>query len=567
MRRFVSLVAIIGIALSTSAIPLSVSAASEPDTITGVRSSVLTRGEFVVSAVKALKLSPVHTANPILDNQRINASQLPYIRSAYDTGALDVFGTSLALNRTINRGEALQVLLELGNMKTTNTTSSFSDVRKGSKLAGIVNVAIEKKWIEPISERIFGTEEQLTRQESAVLLQQASLGIKPATPPRTTPGIQVNTPVKDGGSPSSSAQNQQLLDAVWKILQKDFYYKDKLKQDTATLKAAEAIVNSVGDPYTVFMPPAQTKSFNATIFEGNISGIGAQVEHKKDASGTPILTIVTPLRGSPAEKAGVKPGDEVLEVNGESLEGLTFDEAVNKIRGPRGTVARLLLRRQGKEVTIEVTRDNVSIPELDLTYNGTIAIIKLQQFGKVTNDKFRDMIASTKEKNVTGIILDVRSNPGGLVTAAEKVVSAFVPEGEIFSRITAVDGNEHKEYTTNPPVIDPGLPVIVLINKGSASASEIVAGALQDLERAKVVGQKSFGKGTVQTVYTLNSVAKGELAGSSLKVTTGEWKTPDGRSIDKHGVEGAGGIAPDVEVMDSESDPDASLRKALELLR
>jgi len=560
MRKFFSLIACV--ALFTGGLTPTPGFAQETSQVPDVQ--YITRGEFIAAAVSALKITTVTKENPKIDSERIPASQLPAVRAAYNAGALGAFTTPLHLNRAITRGEALQVIMVLGKFQTSKGASEFTDVESESELAKAVNLAIEKKWLAAAGRARFGVAASLSKQESAILLRAVTKAIRPpASTPVVAPSIRINPPTTS----SSNTSREQLFKAIWDILERDYYYKDKLDREGATFKAAEALVNSANDPYTVFMPPAQTKNFNATIFEGNVSGIGAQVEQKKNAAGEAILLVVSPLRGSPAEKAGVKPGDQIIEVNGVTLKGLSFDEAVDKVRGPKGSVAKLKIIRAEKEMTIDVTRDNVSIPEIDVSYNGTVAIVKLQQFGKITNDQFRKTIQTITEKKATGFILDLRNNPGGLVNASERVMSAFLPKGSVFSVIHDVQGKDHIELTNDERILDPNIKMIVLINKGSASASEIVAGALQDAGRARVLGEKSFGKGTVQTVYSLKGSTSGDLAGSSLKVTTGEWKTPNGRSIDKHGVDGAGGIIPDLVVADTEADPDASLRKALELLR
>ncbi|MBU1911526.1 S41 family peptidase, partial [Patescibacteria group bacterium] len=265
-----------------------------------------------------------------------------------------------------------------------------------------------------------------------------------------------------------------------------------------------------------------------------------------------ILTIVSPLRSSPAERAGLKPNDEILKADGVDLTDMPFLDAVNHVRGPKGTTVELTIRRSGTELKIKVVRDEVKVPEIEITWQGKIALVKLMQFGKTTENELRGALEEVQSQGPSGVIVDLRSNPGGLLHAANLVISNFVPKGTKVAEIISRDGTRTDE-TTDMPTIRSDVPVVVLVNEGSASASEIVAGALQDYGRATVVGTKTFGKGTVQQIIRFNDE-------SGLKITIAEWKTPDGRKID--GV----GVRPDVAV-EYKTERDEQMLKALEILR
>ena len=337
-----------------------------------------------------------------------------------------------------------------------------------------------------------------------------------------------------------------LLQAVWQLLNDEYLYTDKLNQEEAAYKSLEGMVESLNDPYTTFFRPMKAQNFRNQI-NGEVTGIGAQVEDKNG-----ILTIVTPLRGSPAEKAGLLPGDEILKADDFSLSGIGFLEAIERVRGPKGTTVKLLIRRSGNELTITVTRDTVTVPEIEITIQEGVGIVKIMQFGGSTDKTLRGEMQALQDKKVKGIILDLRNNPGGLAHAAVTVVSNFVPRGSLVYVAKSKTGSE--EYATEDlPTIEATTPVVLLINGGSASASEIVAGALQDHKRATLVGEKTFGKGTVQAVLQFQDL-------SGLKMTIAEWFTPKGRKIDKVGIE------PDVQVPYN-SERDEQMIKALELLR
>jgi carboxyl-terminal processing protease len=283
-----------------------------------------------------------------------------------------------------------------------------------------------------------------------------------------------------------------------------------------------------------------------TRIDGEVTGIGAQVE---DRDG--VLTIVAPLKGSPADRANLKAGDQILEVNGESLKGLNLNEAVAKVRGPKGSEVALLIRRGGAEFKVSVVRDTVRIAEVTVSWHGKISIVEVAQFGKTTQNELRGLMTRVMDENPTGIVIDLRNNPGGLLDAAEIMVSNFLPKGSTVAQIKSRSKTFDRK-TVNEPIVPDNVPLVVLVNGGSASASEIVAGALSDAGRAKIVGTKTFGKGTVQELLQFNDL-------SSLKITVAEWLTPSGRKID--GI----GLTPDIIVQPS--DRDEQLRRALDLLR
>jgi carboxyl-terminal processing protease len=510
---------------------------------------VVSRGDFIRAVVRAYDIDTEDTVSEPLPFLRVPSALRPFVRAAYAKDALGVFGTDLQLARGITRGEALRLAVLLGEHQASEGVDvDFKDVRSGSEDEKAVAVAIEQDWLQPLRESIFGVRRMLTGKDANLLIRKLKGEHLPA-PARnrqeqpemqTPPTIRVQFERTSRPLPKS-----EILQTLWQLINDEYLYDEKIDQDEAAYSAAEALMKSLGDPYTTFMRPVQSRSFQTQI-RGEVSGIGAQVEYIDK-----YLTIVSPLRGSPAEEAGIKPGDIILAVDGANVVGIGFIEAVEHVRGPKGSTAVLRIRRNGIEFDVSVKRDTIKVPEIDVSWQGKMAIVKLLQFGRVTHSDLRGVIEEINSQEPEGLVLDLRSNPGGLLDAARSVLGNFVEKGSIVAKIDSRNSTR-TEKTFNDPSLDPSVRMVVLINGGSASASEIVAGALQDHGRATVVGEKSFGKGTVQQVLQFNDQ-------SSMKMTVAEWLTPEGRKI--NGV----GILPDIEVLEDERDEQMS--RALELLR
>lgn len=533
------------IALSSAALP---ALARETVEIRVADEAVVTRGDFIRAAVQAFEVDVGAAAGDVLPYRRVPNALLPYVRAAHSRGALELFGTDLLLAQGITRGEALQVAVLLGGLKPAENFELFyKDVRKGSSLEQAVAVALEQTWMDPVNSTIFGSRRMLQGKEANLLIRKIRGENLPAEghdgsgdEMAPVPTIKVNF-----GTSGRPLPKSEILETLWQIVNEEYLYDEKINPDEAAYSAAEAMMKTLGDPYSTFMRPVDSRSFQTQI-RGEVSGIGAQVDYKDG-----YLTIVSPIRGGPAEAAGLKPGDQVLSVDGFNIVNIGFLEAVEKVRGPKGSKAKLHIRRDGIEFDIVVTRDLIKVPEIEVSWQGEVAVIKLVQFGRVTHDELRAEVVKINAQNPKGFILDLRSNPGGLLDAATSVMGNFVTKGSVVAQIAARNSTRF-EKTTDDPSLDAGVPMIVLINGGSASASEIVAGALQDHKRATLVGEKTFGKGTVQQVLQFNDQ-------SAFKMTIAEWFTPDGRKID--GV----GVQPDVAVPEGERDDQMS--RALELLR
>ncbi len=474
---------------------------------------------------------------------------LPYARfprglkatlcAAQRSGALQVFGsgTQYPLSKAITRGEALIVLTALLNTEEEADVSLFKDVKTDLQKRAVAN-AVVLKWMIPDRSNLFGVARLLTGGEAVALLTAVQSG---NTAERQTITVHVS-PANAGMLP-----RQDLFNAVWQIINRDYLKSDKINADEAAYKAIEALVNALGDPYSNFFPPTTASDFQSQI-KGEISGIGAQIESKSGA-----IIVVAPLPGSPAERAGLMTGDQIVEASGAVLTGMSLDKAVSFIRGPRGTYVDLLIRRSGSsDLKLRVKRDLISIPEIQVKWQGDIAVVQLSQFGETTEKQIRSVFADIVQKNPRGIVLDLRNNGGGLLTAVDTVVSNFLPRGSLVAKVQS-RAETTQEKTQDDPTVPLGVKTVVLINKGSASASEIVAGALQDAGRATIVGTQSFGKGTVQEVISFKT-------GEGLKLTIAQWLTPLGRPLD--GI----GVKPDI-VIEKTTARDEQMEKALDLLR
>ena len=315
--------------------------------------------------------------------------------------------------------------------------------------------------------------------------------------------------------------------------------------------AVKGMVDSLGDPYSAFMEPSVTKNFMEDL-SGEISGIGAELDLVDNK-----LIVISPIAGSPAEKAGLKPQDQILKINDESTDGMALDVAVSKIRGKAGTKVNLTISRSGQSQpqTLEITREKIQIKSVKWEIKSdNVAYIQISQFGDDTSDLMQQAAKDINAKHPKAIVLDLRNNPGGYLDKAVDVASLFMPSGVVVQEKDK-NGNITEEKTTLEPILQ-SYKVIVLVNGGSASASEIVAGALQDAGRATLVGEKTFGKGSVQDLENLPG-------GATLRITVAKWLTPKGRAIDKVGLE------PDVKITLSQDDAqagrDPQLDKAFEM--
>ena len=319
----------------------------------------------------------------------------------------------------------------------------------------------------------------------------------------------------------------ELLDQIWDIVEDEYVDPDQLDTTQLYRGAAAGLVAAVGDPHTVYVEP-----LTATVLEedlqGTFEGIGATVKLEDG-----LVIVGRPLPNSPAEAAGLQPGDAILEVDGTSLEGLGLFDAVAMIRGPKGTVVRLLIQRAGVDepFIVPVTRDKVESPVIaSEMLEGDIAYLQLADFNAQVPRLLRNELREILKENPRGIILDLRGNPGGYLHVGVQVASEFLPYNSVVLHEIRRDATETVDHLASRGGLATDLPLVVLINGGSASASEIVAGAIRDNERGILIGTATYGKGSVQSTHTLPD-------GSGLRVTISRWQLPGGDQLDGTGIE------------------------------
>lgn len=325
--------------------------------------------------------------------------------------------------------------------------------------------------------------------------------------------------------------DSSLLWHVWRLLLGRYVAPEQLQPRTMLVGAIRGLVDAVGDPYTTFLTPEEHQEFRDAL-QGELQGIGAELTVQEGK-----IVVVAPLPGSPAERAGLLPGDVITAVDGEGTDKKSLADVVHRIRGPKGSEVSLSILRETAAQTIRIKREDIHIPsveeEIKNTPGGPIAYVAINQFGDSTVKEVTAAIGAAKKAGVRGLILDVRHNGGGYLDGAVALASLFLQQGKVVSVKGRGDSLSH-HYVTGRPAL-PDLPMVVLVNQGSASAAEILAGALQDHKRATVIGTKSFGKGTVQEVIDLPG-------GSGLRLTTAHWLLPSGRNLAHEG------IAPDIVV-------------------
>ncbi|MCH8109799.1 MAG: S41 family peptidase [Chloroflexi bacterium] len=367
--------------------------------------------------------------------------------------------------------------------------------------------------------------------------------------------VQLEIPLE---APSEVPEELKAIWEAWALLVREHVDRDKLDPAEATAEAIRGIVRTLNDPHTHYVAPEAFDIQNQDL-QGEFEGIGASVSMRLDGK----LVVVAPIEGSPAKAAGIKPGDIILEVDGESIEGLSLLAAVSKIRGPRGSTVRLLVRHLGAidPVIVQIIRGIIPLESVLLRSapGDRIAHIRLTEFFADTADDLSKMLREVLADGAEGLIIDVRDNPGGLLSSVIDVTNLFLDAEDLDDGaliLYEIDANRRRtNFKVDRGGIATDIPMVILANEFSASASEILAGALQDHERATIVGATTFGKGSVNILRRLSN-------GGGLVITFARWYTPTGRLIQDNGLE------PDVEVVsrDRQTAETLQLEKAIEVL-
>jgi len=354
-------------------------------------------------------------------------------------------------------------------------------------------------------------------------------------------------PVTEIPATSSPAQIPDTVGEAWDIIFRDYVEKDSLDADELGRGAIKGMVEALDDPYSSYLDP-EMYQLSMGDFAGSFEGIGAHVAARDEQ-----IVIISPIPDSPADKAGIRAGDIILEVDGRPTLEMSLTEVVLLIRGPRGTSVRLLVLHEGETepVGIGIVRAEIELSSVSFEMRGDIALITITHFSERTDAELESALESVVGE-AEGIILDLRSNPGGILTTVVDVASRFLTEGIVIDVVDNQGGHttmsvEHKRLTTD-------LPLVVLVDEFSASGSEVLAGALQDHGRAIVAGRTTFGKGSVNMLRQLSD-------GSGIYITTARWLTPDGRLIEGKGID------PDYELDELELEGEAAIQWAIDYLQ
>ena len=343
---------------------------------------------------------------------------------------------------------------------------------------------------------------------------------------------------------------------AYSTLKQNFIDPSKITNQKVVYGAIEGMANSLGDSYTSFFDPDQAQKFQEDL-DGSFDGIGVEIGIKGG-----FLTVIAPLKGTPGEKAGLKSGDTIVKINDQDATSMTADEAVDLIRGPKGTSVTLTVLRDGWTSTkdVKIVRDTIKVPSIDLSFKngGDTAYLQIYQFDSTLSSDFENKALLILQSHAKNIVLDLRDNPGGYLDVAQYIAGWLLPKDQTVTIEDFGKGKQQQVYKTNGNANLAQYPIVVLINQGSASASEILSGALRDDRGVQLIGTKSFGKGCVQEVVDLPG-------GSFLKLTIANWLTPKGNSITDVG------LTPDIKVDMTDSDiqaqKDPQLDKALEIVK
>jgi len=345
-------------------------------------------------------------------------------------------------------------------------------------------------------------------------------------------------------STAASNLDVKTFDAVWRVVEKKFVNVEKLNPKEMFYGAIKGVVSSLGDPHSEFLTPIESEEFLSSL-EGSLTGIGAEVGMRDG-----VITIISPLRGSPAEQAGLLPGDKVFKIDDKIIVDFTLFEAVKEIRGEIGSEVKLTIfrREESQSRDIVIVRDLIEIESVkSKVRDDGIAVVTVAVFSDDTSEEFEKILVELASQDLKGMILDLRFNGGGFLDAAIEMTSKLLEGGDVV-RIHERGKSDQVVSVSGSPLL-PQIPLVVLINEGSASSSEIVAGALQDNQRAVLIGEKSFGKGTVQELISSFH------DGSTLRITVAKWFTPNGRDVNEEGIEPDFRVEMELEDYFSEKDP------------
>jgi len=487
----------------------------------------ITRGDYLTWILRNQSFNPkTHdTKYYFLDIGR-NNEFAPYVSRAVELGLIAKEGNYFYPKAYLNRLEALRWLMFVEGIPVPlmhQDADDFIDLQSESERA-LVQKALDLTLVNPSDERYFGANFRLTRSEAALWVYRVGLMGSSHFNNNTTISIEATDLLKG---------ELAILQDIWDLIHEDYYLTDDVNYEDVRYSAIEGMVKGLGDKHSTFQRPSESEAFGDDL-AGEFEGIGTYMEMNENDE----MVITAPLKNSPAEKAGIKSGDIIKAIDGESVEGLDNYEIARKVKGPTGTSVTITFLRDGQPIDITIIREHIEIPVLDWEYRDDVAILHIYEFSDNIGDKYAEAIEQIMKKNPHALILDLRNNPGGYIDAAAKVLNYFFPENTPIFQITFGDGSTLRYESAGSDIALYDMPVAILQNGGTASASEIVGLVLKEEKNAIVVGEQSYGKGTAQRLYPMND-------GSVLKLSIARWSTLKDTSI--NGV----GITPDFQVEDN----------------
>ena len=459
--------------------------------------------------------------------------------------------------QTITKIDALKLIMPVEGIPAPyikdTTPLIFSDINPKSSFAYLVRAAELSGLYFDRTDKKFLPYKLLTRAEAVGLLYQAQLY-------RESGGGGTIIIQTDSGYTLDDTEKQLMENTkfpifvnVWNKINTQYLEKNTLDKDKLIYGAIDGMVNSLKDPYSVFDPPAEATQLQQNL-EGSYEGIGTVID-QYDGN----FIIVSVIKDSPAEKAGVLAGDIIKEVDGKTVTDLTGEELINLIKGPAGSTVNLKINRDGITKSFSITRQQVTLNSVDqlqaspVTVPANIGYVSIAQFTNSTDSEFDDIISETMQKNPKGLILDLRDNPGGYLDTAYSVLGHFIANDQVIMYLKVADENITQKSQGQGEV--KAIPIYVLVNKNTASAAEVVAAALQDYKMGKLIGETTYGKGTVQEVTTYED-------NSLLKLSVAKWLSPLKRDINKIG------LTPDIQVVATKDDligkTDTQLQRAID---
>lgn len=466
----------------------------------------------------------------------------PYVKKALEIKVIQFTEDNPNFNagNKVTRAQALDLIVKFYGLNPDLVNSlplEYNDVSPSDPYANISKIAFKLQLLHDYKSRLFNADKELTRAEAVHIFYQ----------------IHQNDLTIPTGNDSSDALND-LSDAnfalfyeVWNTVVNEYIDKDKIDENELIYGAISGLVYKLDDPYSVFFEPIDADTYLETL-EGEFDGIGIYLTQE----GMDFV-ILTPLKGSPAEEAGIQPNDIIIEIDEEPVRGLEIENVIDLLRGEIGTQVKLKLKRDDNFIFKYVTRAKIDVPFVESEMKNDIGIIYYYQFTGNSDAQFTEELSKILDQNPKGIILDLRNNPGGYLYSAKQLVSRFIPANEAYINIILASGDSYSEKSLGPGDIK-DMPVVILINEGTASASEIAALALKDKINATIVGINSYGKAKIQEILSYPD-------GSTLKLSVAKWTSPNGTYI-----EGTG-ITPDYLVKLSQTNIDDQMEKALQLIR